>query len=379
MSDESEFKQLTTKLKDAITRVEGIGSDIDGRFREIEQKVSRRGAPGGHGGAFGTKTYGDAIVDSDGFKALASSPSQKGVVRARIKRSELKTVAPAITSGGTSAGALVPPDNRFNSIVEIARQSLPIRALLGQTTTTSNQVIYPKQLTRSLNAAGVAEGALKPQSDATFVDQTVPIRTLAHWFRCSRQIMDDAPAFRSFINDEAEFGLRLLEETQFLYGDNTGQNLWGLIPQAEALSVPAKYVGTGTTALDQVAFGIEQIVAAALPVDGLILNPVDWIELLRIKDGQGRYMSGSPFSAETISMIWNLNIALSLSMVQGTFLLGSFQSNCRIFDRDEVEVMMSTEDQNNFVTNQVTILAEERTALTVLRPSGLVTGPLYPS
>ena len=377
---EAEFKNLSKQLKEKIAVVEAIPSRVEKRMTDIEQLLTRRGAlTGGAGGTVG-KSFGGAIVDSEEFKSIAGSASQKGVVRATFKRSEMKAINPAITSGSGSAGGLVAPDNRFGDIAQIARQSLPIRALLGQTTTESNQVLYPRQISRSLNAAGVPEGGLKPQSDVTFADVTVPIRTLAHWFRCSRQIMDDAPAFRAFINDEAEFGLRLLEETQFLYGDGSGQNLYGMIPQAAPLVIPAAKTTPGAdTALDQIAFGMEQIVAAALTVDGLILNPIDWIEILRIKDAQGRYMSGQPFSNEVINRIWNLNVSASLSMAPGTFLIGSFQQNVRIFDREEMSVMMSTEDQNNFVTNQVTILAEERTALTVLRQAGLVYGPLYPS
>ena len=376
---EAEFKNLSKQLKEKIAVVEAIPSRVENRMTDIEQLLTRRGAlTGGAGVPFG-KSIGQSVIDSDDFKAISSSPSQKGRIRLELKRSEIKTVSSAITSVAGSGGALVPPDNQFGSIVEIARQGLPIRALLNQTTTTSNSVVYPKQLARTINAAGVPEGALKPQSDATFVDQIVPIQTLAHFFRCSRQIMDDAPAFAAFINDEAEFGIRLLEEMQFLYGDGTGQNLTGMIPQATQLIVPVAKQSGGNTALDQLAFGMQQIVAAALPVDGLILNPVDWIEIMRIKDAQGRYISGQPFTADVMNRIWNLNIAASLSMVQGTFLMGAFKSNVRIFDRDTIQVMMSTEDSDNFVRNQVTILAEERTALTVLRPAGLVTGPLYPA
>ena len=41
-----------------------------------------------------------------------------------------------------------------------------------------------------------------------------PVRTIAHIFKASRQILDDAPALRSYIDGRATYGLQLREEAQ---------------------------------------------------------------------------------------------------------------------------------------------------------------------
>ena len=52
-------------------------------------------------------------------------------------------------------------------------------------------------------------------------------------------------------------------------------------------------------------------------------------------------------------------------MATGKFLTGAFQLGAQIFDRMDAVVEISTEDDQNFRKNLVTVLAEERLALAV--------------
>ena len=61
-------------------------------------------------------------------------------------------------------------------------------------------------------------------------------------------------------------------------------------------------------------------------------------------------------------------------MTVDKFLTGAFQLGAQIFDREDANVEISTEDSDNFRKNLVTIRAEERLALAVYRPEAFVKG-----
>ena len=63
---------------------------------------------------------------------------------------------------------------------------------------------------------------------------------------------------------------------------------------------------------------------------------------------------------------WKISIPLLPS--------GEYRYKFIIDDRMDVEVLISSEDRDNFVKNMLTVRAEERLALAVKRPAALVTG-----
>src|SRR5262245_44325134 len=90
--------------------------------------------------------------------------------------------------------------------------------------------------------------------------------------------------------------------------------------------------------------------------------------------GDGNYIvSGGPFSGPIIS-IWSRPTVGTPSMDQGEFLVGVFKDGAQIFDRWDAQVLVSTENEDDFVKNLATILAEERLALAVKRPQAFVAG-----
>jgi len=87
-----------------------------------------------------------------------------------------------------------------------------------------------------------------------------------------------------------------------------------------------------------------------------------------------------PNSASFVSLeLWGLPVVPSQSMAPGEFLVGQFAGNCFIFDRLDTEVLLSTEDGDNFVKNMATVRIESRLAFVVTRPEALITGDLAAS
>ncbi|MFB0607300.1 phage major capsid protein, partial [Pseudomonas aeruginosa] len=167
------------------------------------------------GGEEAPKTAGQMVAES--LKEQGVTSSLRGSHRVSMPRS-------AITSIDSSGGALVAPDRR-PGVVAAPQRRLTIRDLVAPGTTESNSVEYVRETGFVNNAAPVSEGTQKPYSDLAFELENAPVRTIAHLFKASRQILDDASALQSYIDARARYGLMLVEEGQLLYGNGTGANL----------------------------------------------------------------------------------------------------------------------------------------------------------
>lgn len=357
---------LSTEMKAALSSVAGQREhdqqQFESRLINIEQRIVRRG--GSDGGRAEMKTWGQALIDSEEFKSLATSSSQKG-------RAAIQVKAITMTSDAGIGGAMIAPDVRTDPVM-LPQRRPTVRSLLAPGQTASNTIYFPRQTVRTNAAAVVAEGALKPQSDIQFEQVQAPVTTVATFILASRQLLDDAPAMMSTVDGELRYMLAYAEEVELTAGDGTGVHLHGLIPQATPFVAP--FTGTGDTDADILIQAIAQAELALLPATGMILNTIDWLKLLALKDGMGRYLSNGPFGPAQPRLLWDLPVAPTLAMPIGHFLVGSLGIAAQIFDRMEAEVLVSSEDSDNFRKNLITIRAEKRLALAVKRPQALIYG-----
>lgn len=304
------------------------------------------------------KSLGERLVEADGFTQVNSS--WRGLHRVTAPRSEITTA---------TAGGLVQKDNA--GIILPAQRRMTVRDLIMPGQTSSNAVEYVQETGFTNNAAAVAENTAKPYSDLEFETLTANVRTIAHLFKVSRQMLDDAPALQSYINGRAAYGLQLAEERQLLFGDGTGQNIKGIVPSAQAFA--AEFEPEMLTVIDRVRLALLQVALAEYAADGLILNPVDWAMIETTKDKEGRYIVGNAING-SVPSLWNMPVVETQSMTKNTFLAGAFGMGAQIFDRMEIEILISTENDKDFEKNMATIRAEERLAFAVYRPEAFVTG-----
>lgn len=85
--------------------------------------------------------------------------------------------------------------DRVQGIIAPPERTLTIRNLLIPGNTASNGIEFVQETGFTNNAAAVAEGALKPKSDIKFELKSAPVRTIAHYFKASRQIWTMRPVW----------------------------------------------------------------------------------------------------------------------------------------------------------------------------------------
>ncbi|WP_320188875.1 phage major capsid protein (plasmid) [Agrobacterium rosae] len=352
LTDQSKLTEAQNKLTEKVEQ-------LSTRNADLEQKLAgRRG-----GGQDEPKSLGQMVGEHASIKQFVEQGA-KGAVSV--------TVQNAITTSGASGGALAAPQ-RDTEVVGLPRRQFFIRQLLQQGRTTAGIIQYARLKTRTNNAGVVAEAALKPESNLVYEPADATVRTIAHWIPVSRQAMDDLPQLQSEIDGELRYGLDFVEEAQILKGDGTGQNLFGLVPQATDYAEPAGITVASKTKIDVLRLAILQASLAEYPADGIVINPVDWADIELTKDGENRYLF-----ATIIQMLgpqlWGRPVISTAAMSGDEFLVGAFQMAAKVWDRMDTEVAISSEDRDNFVKNMLTVRAEKRLALAVKRPGALVTG-----
>lgn len=351
--------QTRDALKAAEAKYDAALEGIQSKQTELEAKMGRLGVEqkGGE-----RKTPGQQLTEGGEFKSFLEKGG-KGTARIELK---------ALSSLAGSAGLLLRPD-RLTEIIRPAVR-LHVKNLIPGGTTSANAIEFPKELLYTNAATPVAESGLKPESNITFTLVTQPVRTVAHWLAISKQMLDDAPALQSYIDNRLVDGLDLVEDTQLLYGDGTGQNLYGLMPQATAY---ARAV-TGTK-IDILRRAGTQVRLAEYQADGIIMNPEDWEEIELQKDTQNRYIWAN-VNDMGVQRMWRMPVIDTTAMTKGDYLVGAFQLATQLFDRQQATVEVSSEDRDNFIKNMLTIRAELREVLLVYRPQALIRGtfPVVP-
>ena len=274
------------------------------------------------------------------------------------------------TTGTSLTGEVIAP-TRIEGVIAPPNRPVHIRQFISEGQTTSNSIRYIEETGFTNNAAMVAEGTDKPESDITLAVKDAPVRLIAHLARVSRQMLDDIPYLASYLGARLRYGLRLTEDAQILYGDGTGENLKGLTTYA-ASAFDKTLLHSGVVEMinriDVIRFAILQARRAEYAVDVVMLSPLDVAILESLKDSQGRYL-------DELDRL-GVTIVENTAVQDGDFILGSFSTGgvVQLFDRMETEVEFFEQDRDNVPKNLVTVRAEERLALPVYRPEGIVYG-----
>lgn len=266
----------------------------------------------------------------------------------------------------------VNPVDGSTKIITNPNQRLTVRDLLAPGRTVSNAIAYLQETGFTNNAAPVSENTTKPYSELTFEEILESVKTIAHMLKASKQILDDLPQLQSFINGRLLNGLKRVEDTQLLFGSGTGNNLNGIYTNATAYAAPITV--TGATAVDTIRLAMLQVTLADLWSTGHVLHSKDWTAIELLKDTTGAYLFTNPFNPNTPSL-WGLPVAeTNQTGMDGNFLTGAFADAAQIFDREDANVVISTENDDDFEKNMISIRCEERLTLAVYRPEAFVKG-----
>lgn len=358
--------QMAQSNKEQVDAMLIKQGELQANLQHAEQVLAKLEA-GANGGDVHAQSFGRQFVESEEFKAFTGKTTPRG----RVDMTFHAAITSLTTDADGSAGDLV-QTTRVPGVRGLPQRRMTVRDLLSQGQMDGSSLEYVKETGFTNSAAGVAEGAKKPESSLKFDLVSTTAKVIAHFVKASRQILDDASQLASLIDNRMRYGLAYVEEGQLLNGDGTGQNLLGIIPQATAFAAPFDPAGT-ETGIDNIRLALLQASLAEYPATGVVMHPSDWARIELLKDTTGRYIIGNPQSVIGATL-WGQPVVQTQAIAVDKFLAGAFQLGAQIFDRWQARVEVATENEDDFVKNLVTVLAEERLALAVYRPQAFVYG-----
>ena len=355
---------LTNTVKELADEALTGMNEAKARLDEVEQKLARKGGDGSDR----VQSAGQQFVEADEVKSFMSNPTAGKRVGIDVKA----IISSLATDADGSAGDVLEPMRL--PILQPVQRRLTIRDLLMPGNTSQGSIQYAREsgFTNLADTHTETGGTTKPQSEIKFEIETTSVTTIAHFVIATRQILDDAPMLRSYIDGRLRYGLKLVEEDQLLNGGGTGTDLEGIYTAATASTANLGIV-TAPTKIDVIRFAMLQASLAEYSPNGVVLHPTDWAGIETTKDTAGAYIIGNP-QDRSAPRLWGLPVVATQAMTLDKFLVGSFDMGAQIFDRMGARVEISTEDASNFRQNLVTILCEERLALAIYRPEAFVRG-----
>ncbi len=332
----------------------------------------------------------DRMPDSD---ALQFAASMKSLVHSPLgSLPSLQAAAKALITGSydltnasTSAGVYTRPF--MDTQVELPRRELMLRDLVKEMTTDSDVIWYPKFISRTNNAAVVAEATsesdssgLKPKSIFDLEVASETVKTIANWMPISRKALRNAPLIRQTVDDELRANVEEALEDEMIGGDGTGEHFLGIENLPDVTDVA--FAGDIKTTLRKMLTAARKTPAYILsvrePVNrraiALLLHPDDVEEYDLDQDAELRYYTGGPVTLMA-PYAWGVPIVQSEAVTAGTAWMADW-SVFTLYDREQTTVRMSDSHADFFARNLIAVLAEGVWAFTCKRQSAVIKAPL---
>jgi HK97 family phage major capsid protein len=283
-------------------------------------------------------------------------------------------------SVSTSGGALVPTDVR-STVVDILFKEITVLDLIPRLQTESDAIEYIRQTTQTLNVSFVPEATgsaltgtdgRKPESTLGYENVTAYVRTAATWLPVTNRLLADAPAIRGMINSQLLMGVTQAVEQGVISGDGTGENLTGILNTSGIQTF-----GKGSMNEVDAIFHARTLcrTGSKLAPTGVVMNPVDYEQVRLLRENAasatlGQYLMGPP-NTLGVPTVFGLPVVESENVPENTVVVANWSQGSSLFDREQSAIRVGLVN-DQFVRNQQTILAEQRLAFVVWRPSAFV-------
>lgn len=346
--------EFETKFSKALG---GDGATLDIAAPVIKSLPERKSAVPGAGPIMGFQEKAKSEVDAKAF---------------------LKTVTSLAASAGDAQVPVYEP-----TIIAPGQQPITLLDVLPQTTTESPLIYWVVEVLgsrtnnvgiQSLDFTGTGQGTALGESDFVFNQLSTETRTFGHTGKIALQVLQDIGQLRGYLENQMRYMVRFDLEDQIVNGDGTSKNISGLKNQATAYDATLdNTLGvTNIQNLDVLRLAIMQTALTFFPATGMLLHPYEATGLELIKDGQQSYLFSNPMSSNGIRP-WGVPVVSTTQQTQGEFTVGAM-NQVEVVVRKAIEVLISTENEDDFDKLLATLRAYGRFGLKVYQPGSIIDG-----
>jgi HK97 family phage major capsid protein len=361
MAESDQFNPEDKTFLDLKTRA----SELDGRVAALADLIESRSAADNPDGKLAKAaqhrqreaekprelatraSWGEMFVRSDefaGYRGRGTSPIMT-VDLAELQTRALPTGLSDMVAAGLKPAAYgvdvtppVPPTPLMDNVTQIS--------------VSSNAIEYVSWAKIAGGAAKVAEKAAKPSAEWKPTVTSSTLDTWAVYTQLTRQLIEDMPAVRSYIDGQLRYDVARAEE-------------------ADAVAVLAAAAATIPDAVDPdlmkaIRIGIGTVEAAGYSPTAVLLNPADWamLDITVLQE-----TNAGPVRSRTF---WGLTAIPANAQPAGTAVVGDFRSAIHHYTRSQIALYVTDSHADTFLANVFTLLAERRGKTAVVRPQALV-------
>jgi HK97 family phage major capsid protein len=352
------FNSKIKELNEDLSKKGATLEDIQGEVLEIKKANGRLRA-----GTTATEapTFSSELKYhlKENFEQLKTVGKNKGVAF------EMKAVAD-MTSANNSLAAIssrgVP--SYSGKVADAPRSLLHFREIAPTVISATGQYVFPRYSGGEGSFSfQTTHAAAKSQVDKDITMISVTCDYLSGYARVAKQMMQDLPFLQSYLPARLQEDYLAAEDSEF----------YTLL--AAAATGSSTITGTPTVDAEQILGWVANLKAANYRPTGIVLNPKDWYKILITKPSDYSVPGGFQIAPDGSIRIAGLPVFESTFVAEDKVIVGDW-NQVQIVQADGLRVEAFEQDADNVTKNLVTVRAEARVGLAILRPDAFVFGDL---
>lgn len=226
----------------------------------------------------------------------------------------------------------------------------------------TENIYFTDRINEEGTAQFIAEGALKPLIDAEYKTTSLQTKELAVRWKMTTRLMFHAPAVVADMREHANELVERELDDAVLDGDNTGNNLNGMVAQASAFVVPAQLAGYYA---DANIYDAIMAMATAIRLANFkgkitaVLNTVWMAQMAGIKDTEGRYII-APFVTPNGKTVGDVEVEFTNKIPATAILVGDLKKYNLVISEDAIysEGYENDDFSKNLVSKKIETFAQ---------------------